>query len=163
MKYCAILFIATLATTEKAGRIEERIPCLSNPPPLMEKNKNPLKRCTEGGVQPMLLRLYCTQASTTIQLGSSDLIDQNSHGKAGCCAMHSSMEWHTRGWGGWGLFRRGETKRIGPLWKLRSFYYFKYESVKFTSYAYLKTLQEQPFLMVFERYGIMFTIFLYCQ
>ncbi len=76
-------------------------------------------------------------------------MDQNSHGKAGCCAMHSSMEWHTRGWGGWGLFRRGETKRIGPLWKLRSFYYFKYESVKFTSYAYLKTLQEQPFFMVF--------------
>jgi hypothetical protein len=67
------------------------------------------------------------------------------------------------GGGGWGLFRRGQTKRIGPLWKLRSFYYFKYESVKFTSYAYLKTLQEQPFLMVFERYGIMFTIFLYCQ
>ncbi len=49
---------------------------------------------------------------TTIQLGSSNLIDQDNHGKVGCCAMHRSMEWHTGRGGG---VRRGETKKIGPL------------------------------------------------
>jgi hypothetical protein len=72
VKYCAILFIATLATTEKLGRIKERIPYLSNPPPLMEMNKNPLKRCTEGGVQPMLLRLYTGKYNYTTRLKRLD-------------------------------------------------------------------------------------------
>jgi len=49
VKYCAIWFIATLATIEKPRSIEERIPRLFNPPPLMEMSKNPLKRCKEGG------------------------------------------------------------------------------------------------------------------
>ncbi len=51
---------------------------------------------------------------TTIQLGSSNLIDQDNHGKVGCCAVHRSMEWHTRKGGGGGG-RRGETKKIGTL------------------------------------------------
>jgi hypothetical protein len=70
----------SLLTTEKPGRIKERIPRLSNPPPLREMSK-------------------------TIQLSLSNLIDKDSHGKVGCCAVHRSMEWHTRG--GWGL---GEEK-----------------------------------------------------
>jgi hypothetical protein len=65
-------FIATLATTEKPGRIEERIPRLSSPPPLMEMSKNPLKRCKEGGMQPMLLRLYTGGYNYTTRLKQLD-------------------------------------------------------------------------------------------
>jgi hypothetical protein len=46
--------------------------CLSNPPPLMEMSKNPLKRCKEGGMQPMLLRLYTGGYNYTTRLKQLD-------------------------------------------------------------------------------------------
>jgi hypothetical protein len=62
----------SLLTTEKPGRIKERIPRLSNPPPLMEMSKTPLKRCKKGGVQPMLLGLYTGGYNYTTKLKQLD-------------------------------------------------------------------------------------------
>jgi len=44
--------VATLATTEKPGKVEESIPRMSSPPPLMEMSKNPLKICKVGACNP---------------------------------------------------------------------------------------------------------------